>query len=144
MQTTQVVRLIKGVRIEPLYRNEVVDCRRFLLGDRYRQLLRVYPEVIRRMSRNGNAAAEVLESAEINQYYNVSAAGSCVRLTLRDAAFQEQYPLSSDDFSLRIVVGSRATIVPLPLEMFRALGMLLPLLAGNHGDSDISARLQQS
>jgi L-ascorbate metabolism protein UlaG (beta-lactamase superfamily) len=107
----------------------------------------VYEEVIYRMSRNGNiasAAADVLESAEIRQYYDVSASADCVGLTLHDAAFREQYPLSSGDFSLRMTAGSRTVTVPLPLARFRALGTLLPLLAGNHGDADLQARLEES
>ena len=144
----EVVQLVQGIKLEPLYRGAWVDCRRFLLGDRYRQLYRVYEEVIYRLSRNGNpvsAATEVLDSAEIRQYYDVSASADCVRLTLHDSAFREQYPLSSGDFSLRIAIGSRTvTVVPVPLERFRALGTLLPLLAGNQGDDDLRARLAGS
>ena len=145
--TKEVVQLVRGLKLEPLYRGSWVDCRRFFLGDRYRQLCRVYEEVIYRMSRNGNiasAATDVLESAEIRQYYDVSASADCVGLTLHDAAFREQYPLSSGDFSLRMTAGSRTVTVPLPLARFRALGTLLPLLAGNHGDADLQARLEES
>jgi L-ascorbate metabolism protein UlaG (beta-lactamase superfamily) len=84
----------------------------------------------------------VLESAEIQQYYNVCVANGCLRLTLRDAAFRDQYPLRSEDFALRVTAGQRALTMPLPLERFRALGTLLPLLAGNHDDADISALLE--
>jgi L-ascorbate metabolism protein UlaG (beta-lactamase superfamily) len=99
------------------------------------------------MSRPGDPkaiAAGILESAEIQQYYDVSVKNDGVRLTLRDSAFRDQYPLRSDDFALRVSLGSRALTVPLPLERFRAVGTLLPLLAGNHGDTDIAAGLEES
>src|SRR5262245_1635157 len=144
-----VVRLLPGVDAEPLYRGQLpgsnVDCRLLLLGDRHRQLLRAYTELVYRMSRPGDLkaiAAEVLESAEIQQYYDVSLANGYVGLTLRDGIFQEQYPLHSDDFVLRTTAGSRVMTVPLPLERFRALGTLLPLLAGDKGDSEIALGLE--
>jgi L-ascorbate metabolism protein UlaG (beta-lactamase superfamily) len=146
-----VVRLLPSVDAEPLYRGQIpgstVDCRLLLLGDRYRQLLRTYTEVVYRMSRPGDlktVAAEVLESAEIQQYYDVSLANGYVGLTLRDGIFQEQYPLHSDDFMLRITAGSQVMTVPLPLERFRALGTLLPLLAGDKGDSEIALGLEET
>jgi hypothetical protein len=46
----EVVSLLSGVRLEPLYRDQMVDCRLFLLGDRYRQLCRAYGELINRLS----------------------------------------------------------------------------------------------
>ena len=84
-----------------------------------------------------------LSIGPIRQYYDVSVAEDRVRLTLHDKAFREQYPLSSGDFALRITAGSRTEIVPLPLERFRALGTLLPLLAGNHGDAEILGQLSE-
>src|SRR5215469_3737481 len=125
-----VVRLLPGVDAEPLYRGQLPGS-----------------NVDYRMSRPGDLkaiAAEVLESAEIQQYYDVSLANGYVGLTLRDGIFREQYPLHSDDFALRITAGSRAMTMPLPLERFRALGMLLPLLAGDKGDSEIAAGLEET
>src|SRR6266403_2130535 len=91
----EIVALVPGVRLEPLYRDLMLDCRLFLLGDRYRRLLRAYAEAIYRLTRSSDltcTAADVLESAEIRQYYDVSVADGCVKLTGRDAAFQEPYP----------------------------------------------------
>jgi L-ascorbate metabolism protein UlaG (beta-lactamase superfamily) len=143
----KVVRLAPGVQLEPLYRGQMLDCRLHLLGDRQRQLLRAYSEVIHRLSRNSepaSAAADVLDSAEIAQYYDVSVSDGCVKLTLGDAAFQEQYPLRLDDFALRVTAGSRAVTLPLPMYRFHAIGTLLPLLAGNYGDSDVLAQLERT
>ena len=139
-----VVRLRPGVDMQPMYRGQNLDCRLFLLGDRHRQLLRSHTEIVYRMSRPGDPnaiAAEVLESAEIQQYYSVSVVNGCPRLILRDAAFRDQYPLRSEDFTVRVTAGRRTVTIPLPLERFRALGTLLPLLAGNHGDAEISVLL---
>ncbi len=142
----EVVSFVPDIRLEPLYRDLMLDCRLFFLGDRYRQLLRAYPEIIYRLSRSKDlrsTAAEVLESAEIRQYYDVSVAEDRVQLTLHDTIFREQYPLSSGDFVLRITAGSRTATVPLPLERFRALGTLLPFLAGNNDNAEILARLEE-
>src|SRR5262249_59839891 len=56
----------------------------------------------------------------------------------------EECRLGWEDFSLRVSAGSRALAVPLPLERFRALGTLLPLLAGNDGEAEIAASLEES
>jgi L-ascorbate metabolism protein UlaG (beta-lactamase superfamily) len=146
-ESRKVVRLAQGVQLEPLYRGQMLDCRVHLLGDRHRQLVRAYGEVIHRLSRNGepaSAAADVLDSAEIGQYYDVSVSDSCVKLTLRDAAFQEQYPLSSDDFELRVTAGSLVMTLPLPTNRFCAIGTLLPLLSGNYSDTDVLAQLEKT
>src|SRR5262249_13684301 len=142
----KAVAFIPGIRLEPLYRDFSVDCRLFLLGDRYRQLLRAYLEAIYRLSRSTDlesTVAAVLESAEIRQYYDVSVAEDRVRLTLHDATFRDQYPLSSGDFALRVTAGSRTETLSLPLERFRALGRFLPLLAGNHSDDEILSQLTE-
>jgi len=143
----EVVSLLPSVRLEPLYRrDQMVDCRLFLLGDRYRQLRRAYGEVIYRLSCSPDlqsSAADVLQSAEIRQYYDVVPSDSGLRLTLRDTAFREQYPLNSADFTLRITTGSRTITVPLPLERLRALGTMLPLLAGDHDEPEIQAQLEE-
>src|SRR5262245_1671701 len=144
-RSSEVLELFQDVRFEPLCRGQMPDCRLFLLGDRLRQLLRAYPEVIYRLSRNGASSSpgDLLESAEIRQYYEVSHSNGRLELTLRDSAFREQYPLDSDDFALRISRGSRAVMLPLPLEQFRAVGVTLPLLMGNHSDAEVTTLMQE-
>src|SRR5207248_5677595 len=103
-RSREVLRLVPGVHLEPVYREQMVDCRLLMLGDRYRQLLRTYGEVTYRLSRQGDlqsVASEVMDSAEIRQYYDVAAADGRVSVTLKDAVFREQAPLVSRDFGLR-------------------------------------------
>lgn len=145
----EVVALKSSARLEPQYRgsqHSQLDCRCFLLGDRYRQLTLAYAEAVHRLTQSRDlrsTAAEMLESAEIRGFYDVCVIDDRVRLVLHDTAFKEQYPLGPNDFTLRITVGSRTSTMPLPLERFRALGMLLPLLAGNYDDEEIIARLNE-
>jgi L-ascorbate metabolism protein UlaG (beta-lactamase superfamily) len=124
----------------------MLDCRLFLLGDRYRQLMRAYHEAIYRLKRDpdSKSADSVLGSAEIGQYYDVSVSGGGTKLTLREAQFREQYPLCSADFALRISAGSRLTTMPLPMERFHALDTLLPLLAGDHSEMDLQATIERA
>ena len=67
----QVLRLVDGVNIEPQHDESTLDCRLLFMGDRYRQLLRTYPEVIYRLSRS-KTLPEIRDfvnaSAEIAQY----------------------------------------------------------------------------
>src|SRR5262249_59114259 len=58
--------------------------------------------------------------------------------------FREHCPLLSDDIALCISSSSPAMTMPLSLELFRVLGMLLPLLAGDRGDSEIAAGLEET
>lgn len=51
----EVIRLAPGVRLEPLYRDMMSNCRLLFMGDRYRQLLRAYPEAVYRLSRSTQA-----------------------------------------------------------------------------------------
>ena len=66
-----VLRLVDGVNIEPQHEESTLDCRLLFMGDRYRQLLRTYPEVIYRLSRS-KTLPEIRDfvnaSAEIAQY----------------------------------------------------------------------------
>jgi hypothetical protein len=74
------------------------------MGDRYRQLLRAYPEVIHRLSRPkplAEIAAFLRESAEIAQYYAISTDAQKVAVTLRDEIFREPQPLTSLDCRLK-------------------------------------------
>jgi L-ascorbate metabolism protein UlaG (beta-lactamase superfamily) len=125
----------------------MLDCRQMLMGDRYRQLLRAYPEAIRRLSRKAplpDRARDIEDSAEIRQYYDLAISDDRISLTLRDEAFTSQYPLCPDDFSLRIKRGAQRWVHPLPLERLPALGALLPLLAGDHDETEVSIALNEA
>jgi L-ascorbate metabolism protein UlaG (beta-lactamase superfamily) len=115
------------------------------MGDRYRQLLRAYPEVIFRLSRSRSLQAIrdfVNESAEILQYYDVAATDDAVAVTLRDSIFREQAPPSMLDIHLRVGRRGDWSSYPLTLERLRALGQLAPLLQGDHSSEEVFARIE--
>jgi hypothetical protein len=87
-----------------------VDCRLLFMGDRYRQLLRAYPEIVHRLSQTVEAeqvADNVRESAEICQYYDLNESEQCVALTLRDEFFREPASLEGLRFELSVSAASR-------------------------------------
>ena len=70
-----ILRLAHDVGAVPEYGAADVDCRLLFVGDRYRQLLRLYPEVVHRLSRLGgpSAVAQYLnDSDEIRQFYLIT------------------------------------------------------------------------
>jgi hypothetical protein len=100
VMASEVLRLVHGINLEPVHEEFTLDCRLLFMGDRYRQLLRAYPEVIHRLSRPkplAEVAAFLRESAEIAQYYAISADAQKVAVTLRDEIFREPQPLASLD-----------------------------------------------
>ena len=115
---SEVLRLVHGINLEPVHEEFTLDCRLLFMGDRYRQLLRAYPEVIHRLSRPkplAEVAAFLRASAEIAQYYAISADAQKVAVTLRDEIFREPQPLASLDCRLKIGRRGHFTELPLPL-----------------------------
>src|SRR5262245_54190454 len=140
----EVFRLKHGIDLEPVHEGFTLDCRLLFMGDRYRQLLRAYPEVIHRLSRQkplAEVAAFLRESAEIAQYYVVGGDAQKVWVTLRDEIFKEPQPLTSVDCRLKIVRRGHYTTMPLPLSRLKALGRLVPLLQGNLSRSEVEQGL---
>jgi L-ascorbate metabolism protein UlaG (beta-lactamase superfamily) len=136
-----------GVSISPQYAGAEVDCRLLFMGDRYRQLLRAYPELVYRLSQTaeaGQVADYVRESAEIRQYYNLNESEQGIALALRDEFFREPASLETLRFELNVSTASRNRQDQLPLERFAALGQFLPLLNGDHSESEIQATLRES
>src|SRR5215203_247348 len=140
-----ILRLSRGVTIEPMYAGSDVDCRMLFMGDRYRQLLRAYSEVIHRLSRPGEptAIAQYLrESAEIQQFYQIEEEGGRIGLVLRDEIFRTPASLDGLPFELRVRRGSHTRSYPLPLERFAALGHLVPLLTAERSEDEVTAGLR--
>jgi L-ascorbate metabolism protein UlaG (beta-lactamase superfamily) len=138
------VRLAEGVRVEPLYGDIDVDCRLLFIGDRYRQLLRAYAEAIFRLSRDRSLADRekyLRSSAEIAQFYEITASDGKIALKLRDSVFFEQAPLDELDPFLVATHGTREVKIPLPLERFPAAGALMPLLNGELSEGEVYAAL---
>ena len=141
-----ILRLVQGVNIEPMYAGADVDCRLLFIGDRYRQLLRLYPEIIHRLSRPGGPAVVapyLKESAEIRQFYDIEEDGDRIGVVMRDEIFREPASLDGINFELRVTDGSSQRHYPLPLERFAALGELLPLLAGERSEGEVVDGLQR-
>jgi len=141
---SEVLRLVHGINLEPAHEEFTLDCRLLFMGDRYRQLLRAYPEVIHRLSRPkplAEIAAFLRESAEIGQYYAISTDADKVAVTLRDEIFREPQPLTSLDCRLKIGRRGHFTELPLPLSRLKPLGRLVPLLQGNHTRADVEQGL---
>ena len=135
-----ILRLAQNVSVEPVYGDDDVDCRLLFIGDRYRQLLRLYPEVIYRLSRPGSpsATAQYLkESAEVRQFYDVEEDGGRVGLVMRDNIFREPASLDGLNFELSVMDKSRHRHYPLPLDRFVAVGELLPLLMGDRSKAEV-------
>jgi L-ascorbate metabolism protein UlaG (beta-lactamase superfamily) len=140
-----ILRLADGVTVHPKYADADVDCRLLFIGDRYRQLLRTYPEVIYRLSRPGGFAATARylnESAEIRQYYNIEESGERIGVVMRDEIFREPASLEGLNFELSVLGGSRHRHYPIPLKYFAALGELLPLLGGDQSEEAVAKGLQ--
>src|SRR6476659_6308340 len=126
-----IVRLRRGVRVEPRYAGTDVDCRLLFMGDRYRQLLRAYPEAIYRLTRRHGREAiarDLRASPEVLSFYDVSERNGTVGLLMRDEIFRTPAPLDELDFELVVQDESRMRRYALPLARFHALGRLVPLL----------------
>jgi L-ascorbate metabolism protein UlaG (beta-lactamase superfamily) len=141
-----VLRLAEGVNIEPQHDESTLDCRLLFMGDRYRQVLRTYPELIYRLSRQKDVAeiqAFVADSAEIAQYYRVVSDGAKVSATMHDAIFREAAPASM--LALRLRIGRRGdwSFYPLALDQLRALGAIVPLLQGSHGAEEVTQAIDR-
>ena len=139
-----VLRLVDGVNIEPQHEESTLDCRLLFMGDRYRQLLRTYPEVIYRLSRPRPLPAIrdfVNASDEIAQFYEVTADDDMVAVTLRDSFFREAAPSSSLDLHVRVGGRGDWSSYPLTLERLRVLGQLVPLLQGDCTSEEIAGRV---
>jgi L-ascorbate metabolism protein UlaG (beta-lactamase superfamily) len=140
-----MLRLRPDVRIEPRYAGYDVDCRLLFMGDRYRQLLRAYPEVIRRLTRRSSlplVAQDLRDSPEILHYYQVCEHNDRVGVVMRDEFFRNPAPLDDVRFELLVWDPAHHRRYPLPLERFRALGRLLPLLGGDRTGAHVADQLR--
>jgi L-ascorbate metabolism protein UlaG (beta-lactamase superfamily) len=138
------LRLSAGVMVEPRYGDMDVDCRMLFIGDRYRQLVRAYAEAIFRLSRDrslAERAAYLRASADVAQFYDVIDDGEKITLHMRDAIFYEQAPLEELDLTLLAGNDTREVSIPLPLDRFKAVGALLPLLNGAFGEREVMVGL---
>jgi L-ascorbate metabolism protein UlaG (beta-lactamase superfamily) len=123
-----------------------VDCRLLFMGDRYRQLLRTYPEAVHRLTRRPRPdaiARDLRESPEILHFYDVWERNGMVGLVMRDEIFRERASLDDLDFEVRAWDETHGRRYAVPLERFSALGRLMPLLGGDRSAHDVRARLDE-
>jgi hypothetical protein len=140
-----MLRLRPNVRIEPRYAGYDVDCRLLFMGDRYRQLLRAYPEVIRRLTRRSSLpliAEDLRDSPEILHYYQVCEHNGRVGVVMRDEFFRNAASIDDIRFELLVWDERYHRRYPLPLERFHALGRLLPFLGGDRTGSNVADQLR--
>jgi len=141
--------LVSGLSVtlnaEPLHGDGNLDCRLLFMGDRYRELLRAYPELVFRLSRPwpiSRREAFARASAEITQFYELHMVSGKVVAHLRDEVFAAQAPPDQLDLVLRASDGVRECSTPLPLHRLRAVGILLPLLNGEHARARVVSGLR--
>jgi L-ascorbate metabolism protein UlaG (beta-lactamase superfamily) len=140
-----MLRLRSNVLVEPRYAGYDIDCRLLFIGDRYRQLLRAYPEVVRRLTRFGSperVAQDLRDSPEILHFYDVLQQNGKVGVVMRDEIFRTNAPIENLDIKLVVWEGARHRWYDMPLDRFRALGNLLPLLGGDRSAAEVSEQLR--
>ena len=136
--------LKRGLRVEPESNHQSLDCRLLFAGDRVRQLVRTYQEIVHRLSQPVSPkalSAFVHDSAEIAQTYEISDTPAGPRLTLRDAWFRTQVNLEGLPLTLKVADGQTERHLPLSLDRLLALGVLLPQLGGDCTESQIAAAI---
>src|ERR1044071_2353661 len=122
-----------------------VNCKVLFLGDRLRPLLHAYEEAAQQISETEDPASlsETLQRSPcITEFYDVRRMGAQVSIALRDSVFRQAGPLSDDQFRITVSRGPMRLSRPAPCSRFRALGALLPLLEGDHSETEIRARLK--
>lgn len=142
------LRLCDGVGTEPRYGDDMdLDCRLLLIGDRYRQLLRVYTEVIFRLSSKmplADREAFLRSSAEINQYYEISSGNGKLSLRMREPIFRDQASLKEIDVTLHLASRATRVLTPMSLDLLQAAGTLVHLLNGEYSKDEVHASLEAS
>ncbi|HEY7532611.1 MAG TPA: MBL fold metallo-hydrolase, partial [Nitrospiraceae bacterium] len=121
-----------------------LDCRMLFLGDRLRQLVRTYEEIVHRFHRIKHPARlfENLQSSEeIKQFYEIHHSDGVTSVLMHPHVFAQRAPVDDLDIDLRFQLGRRSLIHPLPVDKIRALGHLLPLLRADLSRTDIGAAL---
>jgi L-ascorbate metabolism protein UlaG (beta-lactamase superfamily) len=130
----------------PKIKGFAVDCRMLFMGDRVRQLVRTYEEIVHRFKRIGDAERlfENLQgSDEIKQFYEIQKSDGVTSVTLRPFAFQERASLEDLEIDVRFQLNRSVFSYPLPLEKIAALGNLLPLLRANLTETRIQDSLSR-
>ena len=122
------------------------DCRMLFMGDRIRQLVRTYEEVVHRFKRfrDPKRLFENLQrSEEIKQFYQIEQSNGITSVLLRSSIFEERGTLEDLDIDVCFEFEDKSLTHPLPLDKIRALGNLLPLLRLDLSEGEIQKTLTQ-
>jgi L-ascorbate metabolism protein UlaG (beta-lactamase superfamily) len=122
------------------------DCRMLFMGDRIRQLVRTYEEIVYRFKkfRDPKRLFDNLQrSDEIKQLYQIEQSNGITSVLLRPSIFQERGTLEDLDIDVHFEYEKKSLTHPLPLDKIRALGNLLPLLRMDLSQDDIQNSLTQ-
>lgn len=143
------MRLAPRAVVHPRHRNPAVtyevDCRMLFLGERIHDVPRAFEQIAYHFA----AAAEPARlfrklgaSAEIGQFYLVERTPrGTVSVRLRDEIFREPAPADDLDVVVTVSDGRRSFDEPCPPSRWKALGHLLPLLAGNRSADEVDEEL---
>ena len=118
-----------------------VDCRMLFMGDRIRQLVRTYEEIIHRFKKFQGDAKRLYDSLqrseEIKQFYKIEFSDGVTSVQLHPSIFAEKGTLEDLDLDVQFQLGKKKFIAPLPFDRIQALGHLVPLLRLNRKEAEI-------
>jgi L-ascorbate metabolism protein UlaG (beta-lactamase superfamily) len=121
-----------------------LDCRMLFMGERVRQLVRTYEEVVYRFKRFRDPERlfdNLQGSDEIKQFYQIERLNGITSVLLRPCIFEERGTVDDLDIDVQFEYEHKTFIRALPLEKVRSLGCLLPLLRQDLGRDEIQNRL---
>src|SRR5438034_8961863 len=105
-----------GVDLQAKIDGFAVDCRLLFLGDRVRQLVRTYEEIIHRFKRfkDPKRLFENLQtSEEIKQFYEIHQLNGVTSVELRPSIFQEPAPVKDLDLDVQFKRDKKSLVIPL-------------------------------
>jgi L-ascorbate metabolism protein UlaG (beta-lactamase superfamily) len=147
------VRISSNAEVELVYRDqfcpewdETVDCRLLFLGAHFGQLGSAYRravELFQEFPDSPELRDRLIASEDIKALYEIGDPDGKVSILMRESVFREPGPIGDIAFSLRISSGGHKLLYQLPLNRFAALGNLIPLLLGDHSESQVKERLGQ-
>jgi L-ascorbate metabolism protein UlaG (beta-lactamase superfamily) len=117
------------------------------MGDRIRQLVRTYEEVVHRFKRYRDAKRlyENLQSSdEIKQFYKIEYINGVTSVELHPSIFSEKGTVEDLDLDVQFQLGKKKLVAPLPFDRILALGHLLPLLRADLTESEIRKSCETS
>jgi len=141
-----LLRISPKASVELLYRDyhlklpPRVDCTVMFAGTHLAQTLTAYEEAVRLFSsirEPEELLGRLKASPAVQAVYESKLVDGRAAIEMRERIFREPGPLEQVEFKLRILLGERRLLYPVPLGRFAALGALCPLLLGRHDEAGI-------